>query len=218
MIEKDITYYSESRREMLKYIPSSAMKILDIGCGRGSFCVQYSTSTKEIWGIEPDPESAEIASGIMYKVFNEKVETAIDSLPENYFDLIIFNDVLEHCIDPWSILERIKSKLLANGIVVSSIPNVRYIKNISHLLFGKDWRYEKGGVLDSTHLRFFTKKSMLSLFNNSGYKVEVIDGINRTKSIRFLILVFLFNLLFLFRHFDTIYKQFAIVSKKKQFP
>jgi len=214
MIEKDISYYTVSRREMLKYIPESATKILDIGCGRGSFCEQFSTNEKEIWGIEPDQESAEIAARKMYKILNEKIETAIHTLPENYFQLIILNDVLEHCIDPWNILEQLKSKLTSNGTVVASLPNVRYIKNISHLLFRKDWRYEKSGVLDSTHLRFFTKKTIVSLFSKSGYNVQVIEGINRTKSIRFLILAFLFNLFFLFRHFDTIYKQFAIVSKK----
>ena len=81
-------------------------------------------------------------------------------LPDNNFDVVIFNDVLEHFENPWAVLENVKTKLNASGVVVASIPNVAYITNLVELILKKDWRYKpEGGILDKTHLRFFTKKS-----------------------------------------------------------
>ena len=199
---------------MLPFIPSSAKKILEIGCGKGYFCEQLIAEGNEIWGIEPDKDAAEIAGKKLYKVLNKKIGDAANELPDNYFDAIILNDVLEHLLFPWDDLKLLRSKLSNNGALVASIPNVRYIKNLYHVLINKNWEYTEAGILDSTHFRFFTKKSIISLFNKSGYTIEKIKGINKIKSTKYQLFFLLINVLFFFNHSDTLYLQYAVSAKK----
>lgn len=111
--------------------------------------------------------------------------------------MIILNDILEHLLFPWDDLQHLKSKLTDEGVVVSSVPNVRCIKNLFKLIFKKDLKYVDEGILDSTHFRFFTEISIKALYENNGYAVQKIKGINATKSISFITLGILFNILFL---------------------
>lgn len=112
------------------------------------------------------------------------------------FDCVVFNDVLEHLVDPWEALGASINLLSPSGCIVSSIPNVRYYKVLKQLLFKKDWRYVEAGILDRTHLRFFTEKSILRLFHTCGYRVDVIKGINKsTTPVVSILNILLFNLL-----------------------
>lgn len=213
MFKKKGEYYTDKRQEMLKFIPKTAKTILDVGCGTGVFSAQLLNGENNVWGIELDEESAQIASKVLNKVLTGKVEDVINELPDNYFDAIIFNDVLEHLYDPWDIMEKMKSKLSKDGNVVCSIPNVRYIRNIGQLVFNRDWKYCDFGILDVTHIRFFTKKSIIRFFTELGYKVEKIKGINSTKSERLRIYWFFINLFSFFSHTDIAYLQFAVVVR-----
>ncbi len=199
---------------MLPFIPSTAKKILEIGCGKGHFCEQLISDDTEVWGIEPDSAAAEIASKKLFKVLNKTIGDAASELPDNYFDAIILNDVLEHLLFPWDDLKLLKSKLSDKGVIIASIPNVRYIKNLYHVLVNKNWEYTESGILDSTHFRFFTKKSIITLFNKSGYTIEKIKGINKTKSTKYKLFALLINILFFFNHSDTLYLQYAVRASK----
>jgi 2-polyprenyl-3-methyl-5-hydroxy-6-metoxy-1,4-benzoquinol methylase len=214
MLKKAGEYYSVQREEMLQFIPGPAQKILDVGCGIGAFAAQLASKDREIWGVEIDPESASEASKHLFRVLNGKIETEIANLPDNYFDAIVFNDVLEHLYDPWDVIEKIKHKLTKGGNLICSIPNVRYIRNLGHLLFDRDWHYSDSGILDSTHVRFFTKKSMYRLMKDSGYTILKIKGINKTRSERLHIYSFILNLFTLFSDRDILYLQYAIVATK----
>lgn len=130
------------------------------------------------------PDEAEVAKKIMDKVFVGLCENFIDNLPDNHFDAIYFNDVLKHLFDSYSLLNKLKSKLLPKGVIISSIPNMRYHNEIFNLLVKKDWKYEQHGIIDFTHLRFFTGKSIRRMYEDAGYVVKINEGINRTKSIR----------------------------------
>ncbi len=203
-------YYNQKRPEMLKFIPQNAKTILDVGCGKGSFAKQLKTdSNKKVWGIEIEKQAGKIAQSKLDKVYIGNAAQIIKTLPNNFFDCIVFNDVLEHFVDPYKILTETKEKLAKKGTVVCSIPNVRYIATLKELLIKKDWQYRNEGILDKTHLRFFTKKSIVKMFNNLGYKVEIIKGINPHKSIKFTIL----NTVFLGQLSDTKYLQYACVAK-----
>ena len=101
-----------------------------------------------------------------------------DQLPDKYFDLVICNDVIEHLPDHNDFFEKVKGKMTDDSVMVGAIPNVRHIKNLFNLLIKKDWQYQENGILDYTHLRFFTQKSLLKIFDNMSYKVEQIGGIN----------------------------------------
>ena len=125
------------------------------------------------------------------------------------------NDVLEHMFYPKDNLKLLHAKLNSNGKIVASIPNFRYIKNLFQIVVKGKWNYTDSGILDYTHFRFFTQKSILSLFQDSGYEVAVIKGINKTKSVKYFIICCLFSLITLRNQFDTLYLQIAVMAEKK---
>lgn len=213
-IKKNKNYYAGDRIDMLPYISNDAKIILDIGCGQGNFALQLLKPEREVWGIEPDAASAQIASEKLHRVFNKKIEDCIAEIPDNYFDAIIFNDVLEHMIDPWDVLSIMGVKLSSNGKIIASIPNFRYITNLFHILVKKDLIYEDAGILDSTHLRFFTKESIKRMFEQNKYVIQTIKGISKTSSFKGLMLSSLINLLTLGSHRDIYFKQFVVIAKR----
>jgi len=99
-------------------------------------------------------------------------------LPAHYFDLVICNDVIEHMPDHDAFLEDIKQKMAPGAHLVGSVPNVRYLPNLKQLLVRKEWRYADWGVLDRTHLRFFTCQSWERTLREHGFVIEAIAGIN----------------------------------------
>ncbi|GAA0728745.1 hypothetical protein GCM10009430_38100 [Aquimarina litoralis] len=203
-------YYDNVRQEMIAYLPDNANKIIDIGCGNGAFAEILKQKTGgEVWGIEYMEEEAKIAETKLDKVFAGKCEDYLDELPDKYFDVIYFNDVLEHLTDPYMVLGKVKHKLTPNGVVISSIPNVRYYDTFLKVLFQKDWKYEGHGVMDKTHFRFFTGKSIQRMYEEEGYTILRHEGINKSRSIR----PFLYNIPVLFRHMDIRYPQYATVAK-----
>ncbi len=172
MADKFDQYYENARPEIQGIVGSKVKKILDIGCGAGSMAYQLKVNNAaEVWGIEPVETAAKKAVAVLDKVINSSVEEAIENLPKYYFDAIIFADVLEHLVDPYTVLSKIKYMLAPDGFVVVSLPNVRHWSVIRGLLEGK-WNYEDYGILDSTHLRFFTRTTVNKLFHSSGFEVE----------------------------------------------
>jgi 2-polyprenyl-3-methyl-5-hydroxy-6-metoxy-1,4-benzoquinol methylase len=204
-------YYSKLRLEMLKYLPQYATKILEVGCGNGCFGeLIKKDNNKEVWGIEMMPEEGEKAQKVLDKAFIGMGEDFIDDLPDNYFDAIYFNDVLEHMVDPYSFLKSIKKKLSDKGVIISSLPNIRYHNQMTMFLWKKDWKYEQQGIMDFTHMRFFTGKSIRKMYEEAGYVIKSHEGINKTKSLK----PYLFNILFLFTQMDIFYLQYATVASK----
>ena len=202
-------YFGGDRPEMLKFIPSAARYILDVGCGKGKFGAILQKKGCEVWGVELDASAAEEASKKLFRVVHGNITSNLD-LPENYFDCIVFNDVLEHLVDPWEILSHIKQYLVKeSGIIVASLPNVRQIYNIYQLLLKKDWQYHDSGILDKTHFRFFTQKSIKRFFKDCDYELLRMEGIDPFKNIFFELL----NFLCLRAINDMKYLRFACVAK-----
>lgn len=165
-----------------------------------------------MWGVEPDPESAAVAGKKLDYVVADYFHDQ-NPIPDNYFDLITFNDSLEHMIDPAKALELCKRKLKPDGKIHCCVPNIRHIDNLEHLIFEKDWRYEDSGIRDRTHLRFFTEKSIVRLFRDTGFRVVKTVGINEAwweseKLLRRLFFRF-------FSHFtsDMRYIQIVVIAK-----
>ena len=172
----ELDYYDE-RAEMLSYVPSDAKRVLDVGCGTGLFGSALRKRGCYVAGIEPWAEPARAARQRLDEVYVDTVENVFSTLPEAHYDCMVFNDVLEHLVDPWKILQVAKERLTLGGSVVASIPNVRHYRVVKELLVSGAWSYQDYGVLDRTHLRFFTKTSMLELFESAGFTVQRQEGI-----------------------------------------
>jgi len=214
-VSNDYNVYAKtSRDEMAPFVPDEARSILDVGCSIGNFgSLLKSRGSAEVWGIEIDSEAAEIAAERLDRVLVGAFDRSLD-IPQQ-FDCIVFNDVLEHMIDPYSALAYAKELLTEDGFVVASIPNVRYFGNIWKLIVDGTWEYTDCGILDRTHLRFFTKKSICSTFDRLGFHIGEIKGINPVdwcdpdlrQKFRYL------NFFLMNKIADMRWMQFAVVAK-----
>jgi 2-polyprenyl-3-methyl-5-hydroxy-6-metoxy-1,4-benzoquinol methylase len=203
-------YYTQARPEMLPFIPKDAKRILDVGCSEGKFGAELKQRLgAEVWGVEMVEATAEIARRRLERVLVGDIMQQLQHLPDRYFDCITFNDVIEHLVDPYRMLLEIKQKIAEHGVIVCSIPNVRYFRNLFSLIVRGDWHYEDSGTLDKTHLRFFTKKSIREMLESLGYRVLRLEGINPTPSWK----VALFNIATLGKFSDARYLQFCCVAR-----
>lgn len=172
-------YPVEPRLEMLAFVPDPCHAVLEVGCGRGGFgqTLRRSGRVTTLWAVEPNEafsrEAKEHYDQLVVGAFPEAL--AGEGMR---FDCIVFNDVLEHMVDPWQTLRTAHHHLQDGGVVVASIPNVRNARTLFDLCVRGDWAYEDMGVLDRTHLRFFTKKSIGALFNDCGFDIELVRGVN----------------------------------------
>lgn len=165
--------------------------------------------------MEPYEEVAKIASKELDEVLIGTFDDVFDAIPDDYFDLIICNDVIEHMVDHHDFYQKIKVKSTKDAYMIGSIPNVRYIMNLYNLLVKKDWKYEAEGILDRTHLRFFTVKSIKKDFEKAEFHIEKLYGINKiyfSKRRLSTLLMFLFQCLF---SEDTKFLQFGFRVKIK---
>jgi len=171
-------YADGDRPPLLKLVPSGISTVLDVGCNQGGFGAALKRRQEcEVWGVEPDVSSAKIARQKLDHVIEDYFHPA-NPIPDKYFDLITFNDSLEHMPNPASALELAREKLKPNGRIHCCVPNMRHIECIEHLLFSKDWRYQEVGIRDKTHLRFFTAKSIERLFTELNFEVTGVVFIN----------------------------------------
>jgi len=179
-MENNYPYGHSPRPEMLEFIPKQAMRILEVGCGDGAFCetMKNQNFEREIWGLELNEVVAEKAKNVCDKVLVGDFNDLYHDLPENYFDCIVFNDVLEHLLEPWNVIKNCKSLLSETGVLVSSLPNFQYIHNLIEVFWQGKLQYKEQGILDITHLRFFTEKSIRSFYEENGYKVLIQKGVN----------------------------------------
>lgn len=167
------------RSEVAVFLPSdtSEMRILEIGCGAGNFKSNI-VGCQEYWGVEPFEAVAKIASEKLDKVLVGTFKDVYDTLPNNYFDCVICADVIEHMDDEEWFFKNIKLKMKDKSIIVGSIPNVRHVGVLLKLLIWRDWQYSDIGILDKTHLRFFTEKSLKRAFVSNEYTIQEFYGIN----------------------------------------
>ena len=204
-------YYGNTRPEVVAFIPKDIKTILDIGCGEGNFLKSIKDLTgAETWGVELVAGVVDREKNNINNLLIGKIEDVLNQIPDSYFDCITFNDVLEHLIDPTIILVDIKSKLKDTGLIIASIPNVRFIDNLFELIVKKDWEYKNEGILDFTHVRFFTQRSMRRMFQNAGYTMVMQKGINKTESR----LIKLLNIMTFGYFSDTQFCQFLCISEK----
>jgi 2-polyprenyl-3-methyl-5-hydroxy-6-metoxy-1,4-benzoquinol methylase len=160
-----------SHRLILDEVDAGA-RVLDVGCATGYLASHLSARGCSVVGFERDRSSAEIAREHCERVVVGDIDSPSDRdlLPRD-FDFVVFGDVLEHLVDPWGTLAFSKDLLAPTGRVVVSVPNVAAWPVRFGLLAGR-FQYADFGLLDRTHLRFFTRATALELASRAGYAVE----------------------------------------------
>ncbi|MHC1682472.1 MAG: glycosyltransferase [Clostridiaceae bacterium] len=166
-------YSTAIRSDLIDLINENQNKdlnILEIGCACGGTLLKLKNVYKNanLFGIEIDKDAASIAS-LFCSVVNKNIEDRDLNYEEKFFDYIIIGDVLEHLYDPWKVLKNIKIYLKKEGSIITCIPNVAHYGVILGLLNGS-WTYEESGILDRTHVRFFTLNEIKKMFEGAEFR------------------------------------------------
>jgi 2-polyprenyl-3-methyl-5-hydroxy-6-metoxy-1,4-benzoquinol methylase/Tfp pilus assembly protein PilF len=172
-------YYQHPRRELLQAIPTSARRILDVGCGAGALgkLLLEERGAEEVCGIEFMEEAYQRALGVLNRVILGNIEELALPFEDGYFDCIICADVLEHLVDPEAVLRKLDRVLAPHGVIVISIPNARNYEVLQMLATGR-WAYQEQGIMDATHLRFFTRIDLIKMIEASGMKAADVIPLN----------------------------------------
>lgn len=173
--DSDASYYLIARQDLVDLIPPETKKVLEIGCAGGmTGKVLKERGFEEIVGVEILEEVARQGAEHYTTLIIGDVEKLRLPFEKAHFDCILYADVLEHLVDPWKVLREHNALLRPGGVVVCSVPNVRHYKVIKQLVFAGRWEYRKHGILDRTHLRFFTLHSIRKMLHESGFEVARI--------------------------------------------
>jgi len=172
--ESDLDENNSSKKQL--NLIGNNKRVIDFGCATGYFAQFLKQKGCYVVGVELNPEAAKIAEHHCDQVLVADLDfTPIpEILRDQKFEVAVFGDVLEHLRDPWRVLEEVRQILQPDGYVVASIPNIAHGAVRLSLLQGH-FEYADLGLLDNTHLRFFTRKTVQELFERAGYTVDIID-------------------------------------------
>jgi GT2 family glycosyltransferase/2-polyprenyl-3-methyl-5-hydroxy-6-metoxy-1,4-benzoquinol methylase len=171
-IESRAGYYGYSRPEVAALIPQESRFVVDVGCGAGALgrSLKAARPDLQVRGIEPVAAQAQRARKVLDDVHVGGLEAGLpESWPQP--DCVVFADVLEHVVDPWGALRVWREALKPGGTVVISLPNASHREVMVELARGR-LRYKDAGVLDRTHLRFFTRDTAVELLEQAGFKIK----------------------------------------------
>ena len=187
--EESPTDYSTSFTQFVYDMIPPNTRCLDVGCSTGNLGVALRDSKGcSVDGIESNPQAAAIAKRRGYdNVFILDLNFELATLPVNgyEYDVIVCADILEHLVTPEQALKRLSRLLRPGGVFVISLPNVAFALHRLHLLLGK-WDYKAYGVLDRTHLRFYTIKSGSQMIASTGLKITSVKPYNQFGVLRYL--------------------------------
>lgn len=177
---KQTPVHDGHNQDLLQIIPTESKFLIEVGCSSGALAREFKkiSPSCNYLGIEIDSDYAALAQRYCDSTMVINIEDADDEFFEenSYRDCWIFGDTLEHFKDPWKILKKIRNVIPSHGSIVSCIPNAQHWSLQMRLNIG-DFRYEDHGLLDRTHLRWFTRTTMLEMFEQTGFTVT--GGLSR---------------------------------------
>lgn len=180
-------YYTADRGDVVDFLRSHGPfnLALDIGCAAGRLGKQLGEAgiVNSCDGIEPHPAAAGMAAGQLRRVWNRDLADALSETPWLDYDLVILADVLEHLVDPWQTLRDIHDRARPGARLMVSVPNVRHKSVVFPLLFHGRFDYVDAGIMDRTHLHFFTPASLRKTVEARGWKVRA-ESLNIKKKYR----------------------------------
>lgn len=168
-------YTGGASPSILEFLVAEPKFVLDVGCSMGDFTVQTKKRFPgaKVWGIEPNARAAATAASRIDRVLIgtiDDIDWRREGVEPGDIDTVLLMDVLEHIYDPWRTLLTLRNLVAANAQILVSIPNVRNVLLIQDLLSGY-WRYRRAGLLDITHIRFFTRNDMQRMFYQTGFRI-----------------------------------------------
>jgi O-antigen biosynthesis protein len=165
-------YYTRVKPWVLAVIREGPNAVLDLGCASGRLGRKLleQGKAKVLVGAEIFPAAAQEAAQAYDKVFTGDIEeTELDYT--EYFDYVVCGDILEHLKDPYKMVGKIHTWLKPGGSILACLPNVRNYRVVGDLVLRGRWEYESSGILDRTHLRFFTRASCRELLEGASLEI-----------------------------------------------
>jgi 2-polyprenyl-3-methyl-5-hydroxy-6-metoxy-1,4-benzoquinol methylase len=164
-------YYDRIHQDIIDVVPTSAKCVLSVGCAAGASEEEIVKRGVKVVGIELDPTAAAIARQRGLIVLQGDVSEIDISKVNEFFDCLIYADILEHLPNPAAVIRQHVTRLLPDGIVYISVPNFRRYSVFWQLFVRGRVDYVDGGILDCTHLRITTRKMVEQWFYSAGIKV-----------------------------------------------
>lgn len=171
-------YYHELRSSLVSLTRGKPSKVLEIGCAAGQTLAYYKSvcHASEVIGVEISHDVATLARSRpeIDNIIVGNIEVMEPEWPFDYFDLIVVGHVLEHLVDPWKTVQKLTKYLKPGGQLIGAVPNLRHYSVSVPLVFLGRWQYQQTGIMDWTHLRFFTKQTVIELLASADLIVDIV--------------------------------------------
>lgn len=171
---KSEAYFSRARHDILPLLPTFSERVLELGCGNGAtlYWLKEAQRVKFTHGLELFEPMANEAEHWLDEVTLGNAEQLLPTFSSSQYDLILCLDVLEHLVDPWQVVDECARLLRPGGTIIASIPNMRTAVVLWKLLVKGEFDYANEGIMDRTHLRWFTRKTAVALMQRPGLHIQ----------------------------------------------
>jgi SAM-dependent methyltransferase len=176
---RDRSYFGTPRLDLLGMLPRRpGLRTAEIGAGDGATLREAKRLLGAAYTVGLDLRSPAWESDDPWQpdlFLSGDLEADQPAIVQGDFDAVICGDVLEHLIDPWRTVRRLRDWLKPGGVIVASIPNFRNHRALRPILRHGTFRYENGGLLDRGHLRFFCRRNVIELFSQAGLVIDAVE-------------------------------------------
>jgi 2-polyprenyl-3-methyl-5-hydroxy-6-metoxy-1,4-benzoquinol methylase len=176
---QELLYGENVNVGLLRLLGRAEGRVLDLGSGSGAMapalrCIGATT----VVGVDSSEAACAVAAPAYDALMTATIEEIeLPSIGGETFDIVVIADVLEHLVDPWAALDKVRGWMAPRGRVAISTPNLSHIRMIASLVLRDDFSYSPaGGVMDETHLRWFTRSTMDAALERTGFSPEGHGG------------------------------------------